>query len=110
MIKHFMMIVGTWFALGTSVAHADEFAKTALSGPESWKRYEVRGVQLGTSRKALIARGFTCGKRANQRCFKLVDKRCQKGRCEFKEDAFGQWFELNGAKAPLDYMTCATTE
>lgn len=91
-------------------ALADEFAKTAVSGPETWKRYVVRGLELGTPRKTLAKQGFTCGKLPNQRCFKVVDDRCKKGRCEFKEDAFGQWFELNGAKTDLDYLTIATTE
>jgi hypothetical protein len=86
------------------------FAATATSGPETWKRYDVRTIQLGMARSALVAKGFTCGKRANSRCYKLMDKRCDQGRCELKEDAFGQWFELNGAKTALDYMTCATTE
>jgi hypothetical protein len=91
-------------------AYADEFAKTAVSGPETWKRYVVRGFELGTPRSVLAKKGFNCGKRANSRCFKVVDDRCKKGRCEFKEDAFGQWFELNGAKTDLDYITIATTE
>jgi hypothetical protein len=86
------------------------FAATATSGPATWKRYEVRGIELGMARTALVAKGFTCGKRANSRCFKLMDKRCDQGHCELKEDAFGQWFELNGAKTELDYMSCATTE
>ena len=86
------------------------FANTATSTPEVWKKYEVRGIQLGMSRKELVAKKFTCGKRANSRCYKLMDKRCDQGRCDLKEDAFGQWFELNGAKTDLDYMSCATTE
>jgi len=85
-------------------------ANTAVSGPETWKKYDVRGVELGQSRKSLADRGFKCGKRANSRCYKIMDKRCDSGRCELKEDAFGQWFELNGAKTELDYMSCATTE
>jgi hypothetical protein len=85
-------------------------ANTAASGPATWKKYDVRGVELGQSRKSLADRGFTCGKRANSRCFKIMDKRCDSGRCELKEDAFGQWFELNGAKSQLDYISCATTE
>jgi hypothetical protein len=93
-----------------TTAFADPFAKTAVSGPETWKRYAVRGVELGTPRTALKAKGFTCGKRANSRCYKVVDDRCKKGRCELKEDAFGQWFELNGAKTALDYISIATTE
>ena len=86
------------------------FAATATSGPEAWKKYDVRGIELGMARTQLVAKGFTCGKRANSRCYKLMDKRCEQGRCELKEDAFGQWFELNGAKTELDYMSCATTE
>ena len=62
------------------------------------------------ARTALVAKGFTCGKRANSRCYKIMDKRCDQGHCELREDAFGQWFELNGAKTELDYMSCATTE
>ena len=93
-----------------ATAHAEPFAATAVSGPETWKKYDVRGIELGMSRKDLVKKGFKCGKRANSRCYKLMDKRCDKGRCELKEDAFGQWFELNGAKTQLDYMTCATTE
>jgi hypothetical protein len=85
-------------------------ANTATSSPETWKKYAVRGVQLGQPRTALAATGFKCGKRANSRCYKIMDKRCDKGRCELEEDAFGQWFELDGAKTQLDYMTCATTE
>ena len=86
-------------------------APTAVaSGPETWKRYAVRGIELGMARTALVAKGFTCGKRANSRCYKIMDKRCDQGRCELREDAFGQWFELNGAKTELDYMSCATTE
>jgi len=96
----------------TSIAAADDFAKNATSGPDTWKRYELRGIRLGTPRKKLKSMGWTCGERANQRCWKLVDERCKKGVCKFKEDTtFGdQWFELNGNKATLDYMTCATTE
>jgi hypothetical protein len=86
------------------------FAATATSGPDTWKHYDVRGIELGMARTALVAKGFTCGKRANSRCYKLMDKRCEQGRCELREDAFGQWFELNGAKTELDYMSCATTE
>src|SRR6185312_6915144 len=93
-----------------ATAHAEPFAATAVSGPETWKKYDVRGIALAMSRKDLVKKGFKCGKRANSRCYKLMDKRCDKGRCELKEDAFGQWFELNGAKTQLDYMTCATTE
>ncbi|MEP6859565.1 MAG: hypothetical protein ABJE66_03035 [Deltaproteobacteria bacterium] len=85
-------------------------ANTATSSPETWKKYDVRGVQLGQPRTALAASGFKCGKRANSRCYKIMDKRCDTGRCELEEDAFGQWFELNGAKTQLDYMSCATTE
>lgn len=91
-------------------AVADEFAKTAVSGPVTWKRYVVRGIELATPRTTLKAKGFTCGKRASSRCYKVVDDRCTKGRCELKEDAFGQWFELNGAKTALDYLSIATTE
>src|SRR5450755_1626405 len=93
-----------------STAHAEPFAATATSGPEAWKKYDVRGIELGQSREALVKKGFTCGKRANSRCYKIMDKRCDKGRCALKEDAFGQWFELNGTKTELDYMSCATTE
>ncbi|MEP6859566.1 MAG: hypothetical protein ABJE66_03040 [Deltaproteobacteria bacterium] len=93
-----------------ATAHAEPFAATATSGPETWKKYDVRGIELGMSRKDLVKKGFKCGKRANSRCYKLMDKRCDKGRCELEEDAFGQWFELDGAKTQLDYMTCATTE
>ncbi|HEY0253947.1 MAG TPA: hypothetical protein VGC41_20595, partial [Kofleriaceae bacterium] len=40
------------------------------------------------------------------------DDRCKKSgaRCVVKEDAFDQWFELNGAKTSLEYISCATTE
>jgi hypothetical protein len=72
------------------------------SNPETWKKWAVRGIELGMPRSALVAKGFTCGKRANSRCYKLMDKRCETGSCEFREDAFGQWFELNGAKTDLD--------
>jgi hypothetical protein len=95
---------------GGLVAGSGPAANTATSGPETWKKYDVRGVQLGQTRKSLADRGFKCGKRANSRCYKVMDKRCETGRCELKEDAFGQWFELNGAKTELDYMSCATTE
>lgn len=101
-----VLIVG----LLASTAHAEPFAATATSGPDAWKKYDVRGIELGQSRKELVKKGFTCGKRANSRCYKIMDKRCDKGRCELKEDAFGQWFELNGNKTELDYMSCATTE
>ena len=94
----------------STAARAEDFARTAVSGPDTWKRYAVRGILLGSTRAALAKQGFTCGKRANSRCFKLMDKRCDKGHCEFKQDAFNQWFELNGAKTDLDYMTCATTK
>jgi hypothetical protein len=97
-------------ALLASTAHAEPFAATATTGPETWKKYDVRSIELGQSRKQLLKKGFTCGKRANQRCFKIMDKRCDKGKCKLQEDAFGQWFELNGAKTELDYMSCATTE
>jgi hypothetical protein len=93
-----------------SVAHAEDFARTAVGGPDTWKRYELRGIELGMSRKALLAKGFKCGPYPGSRCWKLVDDRCKKARCELKEDAFDQWFELNGAKMDLDYMTCATTD
>jgi hypothetical protein len=94
-----------------SLASAKPFSATATSEPATWKKYDVRGVELGMSRKELAKKGFKCGKRANSRCYKIMDKRCEKGgRCELKEDAFGQWFELNGAKTNLDYMSCATTE
>jgi hypothetical protein len=93
-----------------SLASAKPFSATATSEPATWKKYDVRGVELGMSRKELAQKGFKCGKRSNSRCYKIMDKRCDKGRCELKEDAFGQWFELNGAKAKLDYMSCATTD
>jgi hypothetical protein len=88
------------------------FAATATSTPDTWKRYELRGIQLGMSRKQLRGMGFTCGERANSRCYKIMDDRCKQGVCKLKtDDTFGdQWFELNGSKATLDYMTCATTE
>jgi hypothetical protein len=88
------------------------FAATATSTPDTWKRYELRGIQLGMSRKHLKGIGFTCGERANSRCYKIMDARCKTGVCKLKTDeSFGdQWFELNGNKASLDYMTCATTE
>jgi len=88
------------------------FAATATSGPDAWKRYELKGIQLGMSRKQLKDMGFTCGERANQRCWKIIDDRCKTGVCKFKEDVtWGeQWFELNGNKATLDYITCRTTE
>lgn len=90
----------------------EPYAATATSGPEVWKRYDLRGIQLGMSRKHLLDLGFSCGERANQRCFKVMDARCKTAVCKFKEDkTFGdQWFELNGNKTALDYMTCATTE
>ena len=82
-----------------------------VSGPAIWKRFELRGITIGTPRKTLVKQGFTCGERANSRCYKVMDDRCKNALCEFKEDLFGQWFELNGAKTPdLGYMTCATTE
>ena len=84
-----------------------------VSGPELWKKWSTRGVTLGiTTRADLKKAGFKCGQRANSRCFKIMDKRCEPpaGHCEFKEDAFGQWFELNGAKTQLEFMTVATTE
>jgi len=93
-----------------STAHADQFAKTAVSGPEAWKRYEVHGFQLGVSRAALKKQGFTCGKEPTTSCYKIVDKRCDKGRCQLKEDAIDQWFELNGAKTELDVIAVTTTE
>ena len=62
------------------------------------------------SRKDLLAKGFTCGPRANSRCYKVMDPRCDKASCKLREDAFGQWFELDGVKTQLDYMSCATTE
>jgi hypothetical protein len=86
------------------------FAATATTGPATWKKYDVRGIQLGMSRKDLLAKGFTCGPRANSRCYKVMDPRCDKASCKLREDAFGQWFELDGVKAQLDYMSCATTE
>jgi hypothetical protein len=88
------------------------FAATATTGPDTWKRYDLRGIQMGMSRKQLKQLGFTCGERANSRCYKIMDARCKTGVCKLQEDAtFGdQWFELNGNKTALDYMTCATTE
>jgi hypothetical protein len=94
-------------ASGTSGGPA---ASGPVSGPEIWKKWAVRGIELSMPRSQLVKQGFTCGKRANSRCYKLMDKRCETGLCQFKEDAFGQWFELNGAKTQLDFMTCATTE
>lgn len=87
-------------------------ANAPESGPTLWKQWSVRGISLGlTDRAALAKQGFTCGKRANSRCFKIMDKRCENGGiCELHEDAFGQWFELNGAKTDLEFMTVATTE
>jgi hypothetical protein len=104
----FLALCALLFTVTT--AHAEDFARTAVSGPDTWKRYEVRGIRLGTPRATLIKKGFKCGKRANSRCYKIMDKRCDTGHCAFKEDAFGQWFELNGAKTKLDFMTIATTE
>ena len=101
-ILMFVAFVGT--------ASAEPFAATAPSSPETWKKYDVRGIQLGMSRKELVKKGFTCGSRANSRCFKIMDKRCDKARCKLAEDAFGQWFEVNGVKTDLDYMSVATTE
>lgn len=86
------------------------FAATASSGPEAWKRYAVRGVELGMARTQLAKLGFTCDKRANARCYKVMDSRCDGRKCDLHSDAFGQWFELDGIKTQLDYMSVATTE
>jgi hypothetical protein len=81
------------------------------NSPATWKRFEVRGVQLGAPRTALEKTGFVCaGKKS--RCYKVVDKRCEQGTCLFKEDKLWgeQWFELNGVKTELEFITCAFTD
>jgi hypothetical protein len=94
----------------TSFTGGKPAAASATSSPEWWKKYDVRGVQLGQTRASLAQRGFTCGKRANSRCYKAADKRCDKAKCVVREDAFGQWWEADGVKTELDYITVATTE
>lgn len=101
---------GTTSTAATPATGGNAAGSGPVSGPAIWKQWAVRGIQLGSTRAQLAAAGFTCGKRASSRCYKLMDKRCDTGLCELREDAFGQWFELNGAKTALDYMTCATTE
>jgi len=64
------------------------------------------------SRKQLVGMGFTCGEQPSQRCYKIMDDRCKTGTCKLKKDEWmsEQWFELNGTKTSLEYITCATTE
>jgi hypothetical protein len=106
-----MKFLAAIILFAASNAHAEPFAATATSGPEAWKKYDVRGVQLGMKRVELVKKGFTCGKTANSRCWKIMDKRCDgHAKCEVKTDAFGSWFEVNGVKTQVDYVSCATTE
>lgn len=97
--------------LAASHAYAEPFAATATSGPETWKKYDVRGARFGMSRAELVKQGYTCGKTPNSRCWKIIDKRCDgHAKCEVKTDAFGSWFEVDGIKTSVDYVSCATTE
>jgi len=86
------------------------YAASATSGPDAWKHYDIRGVQLGMARTQLAKMGFTCEKRANSRCYKQMDPRCDGHKCDVHSDAFGQWWEVDGLKTTLDYMSIATTE
>jgi hypothetical protein len=92
-------------------ARAEDFASTATNSRETWRRYAVRGVELGTPRAALVTKGFVCGK-TGSRCYKLLDKRCAHATCLLKEDAVfgGQWFELNGVKTELEYISVVLTD
>jgi hypothetical protein len=83
----------------------------SVSGSETWTRYDVRGVQLNMTRAELAAKGFRCREPGREHsCYKLVDKRCDAGRCVVKQDSIDQWFELNGAKTQLEYVTCQITD
>jgi hypothetical protein len=39
-----------------------------------------------------------------------MDPRCDGHKCDVHSDAFGQWWEVDGLKTTLDYMSIATTE
>src|SRR5689334_20402289 len=100
-----VLLVGMVAAFA-SASMADQAGDAVPSSPETWNRWETRGVRLGTPRKELIAKGFTCGKAPRSPCYKLVDKRCTKhARCELKQDAFNNWFELNGQRVELDLLS-----
>ena len=86
------------------VAHA---APGATSGPELWKRFDVRGVRLGMSRAELVKRGFKCGENPNSKCLKIDDARCKGHACEF--DDSDNVFKRDGAQIDLDYIVCETT-
>jgi len=80
------------------------------SSPETWNRWEVRGLKLGMPRTAVVAKGYTCGKSPRSSCYKFVDKRCEGHKCVLKQDMMGQWFELDGVRTKLDFITCDFTE
>jgi hypothetical protein len=80
-------------------------------GPEVWARFDVRGVQLNMTLAQFKAKGFRCREPGREHsCYKLIDKRCDTGHCVVKQDAIDQWFELNGAKTQLEYVTCQVTD
>jgi|HubBroStandDraft_6_1064221.scaffolds.fasta_scaffold34058_3 hypothetical protein len=82
-----------------------------VSGPATWARYDVRGVQLNMTLAQFKAKGFRCREPGREHsCYKLIDKRCDTGRCVVKQDEIDQWFELNGAKTDLEYVTCQVTD
>jgi hypothetical protein len=105
-MRTFVLVLGL---LTFQTVHAEP--NNLVSGPEAWKHYDVRGVQLNMTRAELKAKGYRCGEPGREHsCYKLIDKRCDKGHCVVKQDAMDQWFELNGAKTQLDLVTCQVTD
>ncbi len=95
---------------GTSSSGSSDSSGAVPSSPATWKRWEVRGIQLGMPRTAVVAKGYTCGKKPRSSCYLFVDKRCKTGKCVVREDMMGQWFEVDGVKAQLDFITCDFTD
>jgi hypothetical protein len=81
--------------------------------PETWKRFEIRGVQLGMPMASL--KDFTCTDRAKRHeyaanCYKLTDARCKQGNCVLKQDAMGQWWEIDGVKEDPEIVVVTLTD
>jgi hypothetical protein len=96
-------------ASGPHAAHADDIQNS----PATWKRLEVRGVQLAMPMTSL--KGFTCTEGAKHHkylgtCYELTDARCKTGRCELKQDAMDQWWEIDGVKEEPEIVTVRLTD
>jgi hypothetical protein len=115
-MRYFILVVlicACSYSLQTGSHSADASPSSGgnAGGPETWTRYDVRGVQLNMTLAQFKAKGFRCREPGREHsCYKLIDKRCDTGRCVVKQDEIDQWFELNGAKTQLEYVTCQVTD